>query len=119
MVERWSPELHTDLVRVCASARTENISVWMMHYSVHMYVVWLLAGGSGGFTGISLEKCCYPTGSPIRIAHIGLGSDIISSISRDAKICPGFPPPQAALAIATSREKGLWVESCSSGEKQL
>ena len=31
VVERRSPELHTDLVRVRASARTENISVWMMH----------------------------------------------------------------------------------------
>ena len=43
-----------------------------------MYVVWLLTGGSGGFTGISW----------------------------DAKICSGFPPPQAALAVGTSREKG-------------
>ena len=31
VVERRSPELHTDLVRVRASARTEYISVWMMH----------------------------------------------------------------------------------------
>ena len=31
VVERRSPELHTDLVRVRASARTEIISVWMMH----------------------------------------------------------------------------------------
>ena len=31
VVERRSPELHTDLVRVRASVRTENISVWMMH----------------------------------------------------------------------------------------
>ena len=44
-----------------------------------MYVVWLSPGGSGGFTGIF----------------------------RDAEICPGFTPPQAALVIATSREKGL------------
>ena len=42
-----------------------------------MYVVLLSPGGSGGFTGIS----------------------------RGAEICPGFPPPQAALAIATSRER--------------
>ena len=31
VVERRSPELHTDLVRVRASARTEDISVWLMH----------------------------------------------------------------------------------------
>ena len=30
VVERWSPELHTDMVRVRASSRTEDISVWMM-----------------------------------------------------------------------------------------
>ena len=29
--ERRSPVLHTDLVWVHASARTEDISVWMMH----------------------------------------------------------------------------------------
>ena len=28
-------------------------------------------------------------------------------ISRDAEICPGFPQPQTALVVATSREKGL------------
>ena len=39
-----------------------------------MYVVWLSPGGFGGFTGIF----------------------------RDAKICPGFLPPQTALAIAAS-----------------
>ena len=33
-----------------------------------------------------------------------------TGILRNAEICPGFPPPQAALVIATSREKGLWVE---------
>ena len=39
-------------------------------------MVWLSPGGSGGFTGIS----------------------------RDAEICPGFPPPQAALRIILSNE---------------
>ena len=82
MVERRSPELHTDFVRVRASARAEYMSVWMMHKSVHMYVVWLSPGISGGFMGIF----------------------------RDADICPGFPPPHAALGIATSREKELWVK---------
>ena len=53
-----------------------------------MYVVWLSVGGSGGFTGIS----------------------------RDAEICPGFPPPQAALVTVASGEKGLW---CNSGEVML
>ena len=38
-----------------------------------MYVVWLSPGGSGGFTGIS----------------------------RDAEICPGFPPPQGSPARNT------------------
>ena len=41
-----------------------------------MYVVWLLPGGSIGFTGIS----------------------------PDAEICHGFPPPQAALRIILSNE---------------
>ena len=31
VVERGSPELHTYLVRVRTSARTEYIFVWMMH----------------------------------------------------------------------------------------
>ena len=53
-----------------------------------MYVVWLSPGGSSGFTGIS----------------------------RDAEICPGFPPPQAALVTVASGEKGLCVVWCSSGE---
>ena len=43
-----------------------------------MYVVWLSPGGFGGFTGIF----------------------------RDAEICPGFPPPQAALVTVASGEKG-------------
>ena len=60
----------------------ENIFSLKIDSSVGMYVVCLSPGGSGGFTGISW----------------------------DAEICPGFPPPQAALVIATSREKGLWVE---------
>ena len=38
-----------------------------------MYVVWLSPGGFGGFTGIF----------------------------RDAEICPGFPPPKAALVTVT------------------
>ena len=82
VVESRSPELHTDLVLICVSARTIDISVWMMHKFVHIYVVRLFPGRSGGFTGIFC----------------------------DAKICPGFPPPPAALVIAISREKGLWVE---------
>ena len=41
-----------------------------------MSVVWLLPGGSGGFTGIP----------------------------RDAEMCPGFPPPEAALRIILSNE---------------
>ena len=50
-----------------------------------MYVVMLSPGGSGGFTGIS----------------------------RDAEICPGFPPPQAALFTVSSGEIGLWVVWCN------
>ena len=45
-----------------------------------MYVVWLSPGGFGGFTGIF----------------------------RDAEICPGFPPPKAALATVASWEKGQY-----------
>ena len=56
-----------------------------------MYVVWLSPGGFGGFTGIF----------------------------RDAEICPGFPPPKAALASVASGEKGLWVVWCNSGEVML
>ena len=52
-----------------------------------MYVVWLSPGGFGGFTGIF----------------------------RDAEICPGFPPPKAALVTVASGEKGLWVVWCNSG----
>ena len=51
-------------------------------------MVWLSPGGSGGFT----------------------------SISRDSEMCPGFPPPQAALVTVTSGEMGLWVVWCNSGE---
>ena len=43
-----------------------------------MYVVWLSPGGFGGFTGIF----------------------------RDAEICPGFPPPKAALVTVASGGKG-------------
>ena len=53
-----------------------------------MYVVWLSPAGCGGFTGIS----------------------------RDAEMCSGFPPPQAALVTVASGEKGLWVDWCNSGE---
>ena len=56
-----------------------------------MYVVWLSAGGSGGFAGIS----------------------------RDAEICPGFPPPQAALVTVASGGRGLWVVCSNSGEVML
>ena len=34
---------------------------------------------------------------------------VSQAYSRDAEICPGFPPPQAALVTVTSGEKGLWV----------
>ena len=53
-----------------------------------MYVVLLSTGGSGGFTGIS----------------------------RDAEVCPDFPPPPADLVTVASGEKGLWVVWCNSGE---
>ena len=53
-----------------------------------MYVVWLSPAGCGGFTGIS----------------------------RDAEMCSGFPPPQAALITGASGESGLWVVWCNSGE---
>ena len=43
-----------------------------------MYVVWLSPAGCGGFTGIS----------------------------RDAEMCSGFPPPQAALVTVASGGKG-------------
>ena len=56
-----------------------------------MYVVWLSPGGSGGFTGIS----------------------------RDAEICPGFPPTQTALVTVASGQKGLWEVWCNSGEVML
>ena len=56
-----------------------------------MYVVWLSPGGFGGFTGMF----------------------------RDAEICPGFPPPKAALVTVTSWEKGLWVVWCNSDEDRV
>ena len=40
-------------------------------------------------------------------------------ISRDAEICHGFPPPQAALVTVASGEKGLLVVWCNSGEVML
>ena len=54
-----------------------------------MYVVWLSPGGRGGFTGI---------------------------ISGYAEICPGFPPPQTALAITASGRGtlGRMVQNVSS-----
>ena len=51
-----------------------------------MYVVWRCR--CGGFTGIS----------------------------RVAEMCPGFPSHQTALVTVVSREKGLWVVWCNSGE---
>ena len=56
-----------------------------------MYVVWLSPGGFGGFTGIF----------------------------QDAEICPGFPPPKAALVTVASGEKGLWVVWCNSDEDRF
>ena len=53
-----------------------------------MCVVWLSPAGCGCFTGIS----------------------------RDAEMCSGFPPPQAALVTVASGKKGLWVVWCNSGE---
>ena len=50
-------------------------------------MVWLSPAGYGGFTGIS----------------------------RNAEMCSGFPPPQAALDTVASGEKGLWVVWCNSG----
>ena len=32
-----------------------------------------------------------------------------TGISWDAEMCPGFPPPQAALFTVASKEKGLTV----------
>ena len=37
----------------------------------------------------------------------------------NAEMCPGFPPPQAALVTAAVRDKGLCVVWCSSGEVRL
>ena len=37
----------------------------------------------------------------------------------NAEMCPGFPPPQAALVTAASGDKGLWVVWCSSEEVRL
>ena len=37
----------------------------------------------------------------------------------NAKMCPGFPPPQAALVTAAAGDKGLWVVWCSSDEVRL
>ena len=34
-------------------------------------------------------------------------------------ICPGFPPPKAALVTVASGEKGLWVVCCNKGEVML
>ena len=38
---------------------------------------------------------------------------------REAEVCPGFLPPQAALVTVASGEKGLWVVWCNSGEERL
>ena len=38
-----------------------------------------------------------------------------TGISRDAAMCSGFPPPQAALVTVASGEKGRWVVWCNSG----
>ena len=46
-----------------------------------MYVVWLSPSERGGFTGAF----------------------------REAEMCLGFPPPQAAHVTVVSGEKGLWV----------
>ena len=56
-----------------------------------MYVVWLSPAGCGGFTGIS----------------------------RDAEMCSGIPPPQAALVTVASVKRGLWVVWCNSGEVKV
>ena len=56
-----------------------------------MYVVWLSPAGCDGFTGIS----------------------------RDAEMCSGFPPPQAALVTVASGKRGPWVVWCNSCEVKL
>ena len=43
----------------------------------------------------------------------------VTGISRDPEICPGFPPPQAALVTVASGGKGLWVVWFNSGEVML
>ena len=37
----------------------------------------------------------------------------------NAEMCPGFPPPQAALVTAAAGDKGLWVVWCISDEVRL
>ena len=71
--------MHTDKVRNRASPASKSLSVWRVRDFVRKYVVWLSQGGSGGFTGIF----------------------------RDVEICPGFPPPQAALVTVAPRERGF------------
>ena len=56
-----------------------------------MYEVWLSPAGCGGLTGIS----------------------------RDAEMCSGFPPPQAAVVTVASGKKGLWVVWCNSDEVRV
>ena len=37
----------------------------------------------------------------------------------NAEMCPGFPPPQAALVTAAAGDNELWVVRCSSDEIRL
>ena len=42
-----------------------------------------------------------------------------TGIFRDAEICPGFPPPKAAIVTVASGEKGLCVVWCNSDEDRV
>ena len=75
-------KLHTYSVRRgFASGSGRNISVEKYQEPDGMYVVWLSPSERGGFTGAF----------------------------REAEMCPGFPPPQAARVTVVSGKKGLWV----------
>ena len=68
---------HTNSIRIRASHWPKIFRITVEVISMGMYVVWLSPSGCGGFTGIS----------------------------RDAQMCFGFPPPQAALVTVASGER--------------